>query len=234
MFRDKLKNLLSKNNKYEHEESLEQIENNNESKENIGNDKKKIENLVFFVILLIITIVIINYIWNGKENKQEVTNDTSKQLAQSYGKNNSISSLGENTETGINSNNNINNLENKLKNILSKIQGVGEVEVCLNYSESSEVVAMYNENSTTSTTEETDDTGGTRKIEETDTQKDVIYKEEDGTKTPITAKVVEPKIEGAIITAKGANNSEIKNNIIQAVEAITGLATHKIQVFEMQ
>ena len=93
---------------------------------------------------------------------------------------------------------------------------------------------MYNENSTTSTTEETDDTGGTRKIEETDTQKDVIYKEEDGTKTPITAKVVEPKIEGAIITAKGANNSEIKNNIIQAVEAITGLATHKIQVFEMQ
>ena len=124
--------------------------------------------------------------------------------------------------------------KNKLKNILSKIQGVGEVEVCLNYSESSEVVAMYNENSTTSTTEETDDTGGTRKIEETDTQKDVIYKEEDGTKTPITAKVVEPKIEGAIITAKGANNSEIKNNIIQAVEAITGLATHKIQVFEMQ
>ena len=30
-----------------------------------GNDKKKIENLVFFVIILIITIVIINIIWNG-------------------------------------------------------------------------------------------------------------------------------------------------------------------------
>ena len=132
------------------------------------------------------------------------------------------------------SNTSVSDLENKLKNILAKIQGVGDVEVCLNYSESSEVVAMYNENSTTSTTEETDDTGGTRKIEEIDTQKDVIYKEEDGIKTPITAKVVEPKIEGAIITAKGANNSETKSNIIQAVEAITGLATHKIQVFEMQ
>ena len=226
MFRDKIEKILPKNNK-------------DENNENVGNDKKKIENLVFFVILLIITIVIINYIWNGndKKNKQEVTNDTSKQLAQSTSENSDrISNIENslNTVGASSSNTSVSDLENKLKNILAKIQGVGDVEVCLNYSESSEVVAMYNENSTTSTTEETDDTGGTRKIEEIDTQKDVIYKEEDGIKTPITAKVVEPKIEGAIITAKGANNSETKSNIIQAVEAITGLATHKIQVFEMQ
>ncbi len=44
---------------------------------------------------------------------------------------------------------------------------------------------------------------------------------------------MQPKIEGAIITAKGANNADTKANIIQAVEAVTGLATHKIQVFEM-
>ena len=89
---------------------------------------------------------------------------------------------------------------------------------------------MYNENSKSTSTEETDDTGGTRKIEETDNQKEVIYKEDDGVKTPITAKIIKPKIEGAIITAKGVENAEIKTNIIQAVEAITGLATHKIQV----
>ena len=93
---------------------------------------------------------------------------------------------------------------------------------------------MYNENSKTSTTEENDDSGGTRKIEETDTQKDVIYQENDGTKTPITAKIVKPKIEGAIITAQGVNDANVKTNIIQAVEAVTGLATHKIQVFEME
>ena len=42
-----------------------------------------------------------------------------------------------------------------------------------------------------------------------------------------------PQIEGAIITAKGASNSNVKSNIISAVEAVTGIATHKIQVFEM-
>lgn len=127
----------------------------------------------------------------------------------------------------------IHGLEEKLKNILSKIQGVGDVEVCLNYSESSETVAMYNETSKTSSTDETDTSGGNRKIQETDTQKDIIYQEEDGKKTPITQKIIQPKIEGAIITAQGANNATVKTNVIQAVEAVTGLATHKIQVFEM-
>ena len=220
MLGDKLKKLLPKKEGEEVEGKEEEI---------VGNDKKKIENLVFFVVLLIVTIVIINFIWNGNENKnqEKTTNDTSKKLATSE-------NINQGTDkTTVNSLDNTENLENKLKNILSKIEGVGEVEVCLNYSESSEVVAMYNENSTTSTTEETDDSGGTRKIEETDTQKDVIFGEEDGTKTPVTAKVVKPKIEGAIITAQGVNNAETKNNIIQAVEAVTGLATHKIQVFEM-
>ena len=92
---------------------------------------------------------------------------------------------------------------------------------------------MYNETSKVSNTEESDTSGGTRKIQETDSQKEIVYQEDDGEKTPITQKIVQPKIEGAIITAKGANNADTKANIIQAVEAITGLATHKIQVFEM-
>ena len=206
MFRDKLKKVI----------------NSNDHESNGGNDKKKIENLVFFIVILIITIVIINIIWNGNKttNKQE-DNPSSKQLATSTDE----QIKQDTTQTT--------NLEEKLEAILSKIQGVGNVKVCINYSESSEVVAMYNETSKVSDTEESDTSGGTRKIQETDSQKNIIYKEENGEKTPITQKVVQPKIEGAIITAKGANDMTTKTNIIQAVEAATGLATHKIQVFEM-
>ena len=241
MFGDKLKkmfNMSKKNEKEELEEISQQgkVKNNIEEEKKkivIGNDKKKIENLVFFVVLLIITILIINFIWNGNdETNKEITNDASKKLASSGSSNfNSLESGEINGNGSVDSDiDNVENLENKLKNILSKIKGVEDVNVCLNYSESSEVVAMYNENSKTTSTEETDDTGGTRKIEETDSQKEVIYKEDDGVKTPITAKIIKPKIEGAIITAKGVENAEIKTNVIQAVEAVTGLATHKIQV----
>ena len=51
---------------------------------------------------------------------------------------------------------------------------------------------------------------------------------------PENEKVVMPVIEGAIITAQGAENANVKSSIVSAVEAITGLAVHKIQVFEMK
>ena len=187
-----------------------------------GNNKKKIENLVFFIIILIITIVIINIIWNDKNTSKNVKEvDTNKKLATT-------------NQVQVEQVSKEDTLSQKLEAILSQIQGVGEVKVFINYSESSEVVAMYNENSKSSTTEETDTSGGIRKVQETDSQKDIIYQENNGTKTPMTKKVIEPKIEGAIITAKGANNIDVKTNIIQAVEAATGLPTHKIQVFEIQ
>ena len=50
---------------------------------------------------------------------------------------------------------------------------------------------------------------------------------------PENEKVVMPVIEGAIITAEGASNASTKSAIISAVEAVTGLAVHKIQVFEL-
>lgn len=207
MFKDKLKKLIG----------------NEENSEGPKNQKKKIENLMFFIIILIVTIIAINLIWNDNNKEKETQNDETKKLA--------ITQKSSNNETIETSSSN--DLEEKLEKILSTIHGVGEVHVFINYSESSEVIPMYNENSKTSTTEETDTSGGTRKIQETDSQKDIIYQEDNGEKTPITQKIVQPKIEGAIITAKGANQANVKTNIIQAVEAVTGLATHKIQVFEM-
>lgn len=76
--------------------------------------------------------------------------------------------------------------------------------------------------------------GGTRKVVETDSSKEIIYEESDGERTPITQSIVSPKVEGAIITAKGAEDATVKANIIQAVEAVTGIASHKIQVFAME
>ena len=191
-----------------------------------GNNKRNIENLVVFLILLIITIIAINTIWGdqNEETKSQESNETSyKQLA-------------ENLDSKINSNNkefNEYNLEQSLEDILSKMAGVGKVQVLVTYSETSEVVAMYNEKNTSNNTEETDTNGGTRKISQTDTDKEIIYEEKNGEKVPITQKVIMPKIEGAVITAEGAGNINVKTNIIQAVSAATGLSTYRIQVFEM-
>lgn len=185
-----------------------------------GKSKKNLENAVVFVIILVVTIIIINTIWGGNESKKEekTTQDNSVQLV-----NSDVDSVETSGDT-----------EKSIKQILSKINGVGKVEVLITYSESSQVVAMYNEKNNESQTKEEDKSGGTRTIQENTTDKEIVYKEENGKKVPVTEKVVMPKMEGALIVAEGANNAEVKTNIIQAVEALTGLATHKIQVLEMK
>ena len=198
MFKDKIKSLIVKKTE--------------------GNNKKTIENLVVFLVLLIITIVAINVIWGKEEEKPKDKVDSEyKVLAEDINESNIKQTSAY-------------NLEQELEDILSKIDGAGKVKVLVTYSESNQIVAMYNENKNISVTEETDSEGGTRTIESTDSNKEIIL---DGSNNPVTEKVVMPKIEGAIVIAEGGEDAIIKSNIIQAVSAVTGLSTHKVQVFKM-
>lgn len=193
--------------------------NNNEEAEN-KTKKKKVENIIFLIIILVITVIIINNVWSDDtKNSKERTDKV-------------LANVGEST-VATNSNSYY-SLQADLEEILETIEGVGKVKVLINYAETSTTIAMYNETKTESTTEEKDTEGGTRNVTQTDTQKEIAYMSENGESEPITEKVVMPTIEGAIITAEGASNANIKANIISATQAVTGLATHKIQVFQMQ
>ena len=127
-------------------EKLDKIKEKFKPKEG-ENNKRKIENLVLFVIILIVTIVAINYIWNGDNNKSDtITNDTSgKRLASE-----------ENIITNDATTSSSDGIEEKLENILSNIKGVGEVKVLITYSQTSRVIPMYDEDTSSTITEETD------------------------------------------------------------------------------
>ena len=161
------------------------------SKESNGNSKRKIENLVVFIIILIITIIAINAIWTDKKETK-----TKDRTDSQFGK-----QLATTNETKEQEKEETKSIEENLENILSQIDGVGKVKVLVTYSQTSEVIAIYKENSKNSTIEEKDSGGGTRITEQQDTTKDIVYQEENGQKTPITQKVISPKVEGAIITA---------------------------------
>ena len=90
---------------------------------------------------------------------------------------------------------------------------------------------MYNENNTTSHISETDSNGGTRTTEEQGTNKEIIFTTEGGGNVPATQTIINPKVEGVIVTAEGITDGSLKNDIIAAVVAVTGVQTHKVQVF---
>lgn len=181
-------------------------------------NKKSIENLVVFLILLIITVIAINTIWK-KDEKQEDKSPSYKVFAEETKQE---SNILEETEY---------DLEKRLEDILYKMTGVGKVKVLVTYSQTSSIIPMYSETESTSLTEETDSGGGTRKQESSNINKEVITDEQNNA---ITKTVLLPKVEGAIVIAEGGGNATVKANIIQAVAAVTGIATYKVQVFQME
>ena len=173
-------------------------------------NKKKIENLVFTIVLLIVTLIVVKNVF--KENKTETKkSQVSMEEVQKY------------TQEQ--------NIEKELEEILAQIKGVEKVKVLVTYSETEKLVPLYNETTSKSSTAEKDTEGGERTIESYDSSKEVVS---DSSQIPITEKIVLPKIEGAIVIAKGAEDVKVKDNITNAVSAATGLAVHKIQVLEMK
>lgn len=188
--------------------------------------EKRVQNLIFLLGVLIVTLIIINSILNEDENEINSSNISS------VGNDKKIESMIKEDGEFIN----VENLsysnahfEERLEEILSKIKGIETVNVLITYSETEEIIPIYNENNSISETEE--GVGENKKlVKEESVTKDIIL---DDSSNILIQKKKSPKVEGAIIVVKGDYDVNVKTNIVSAVEAITGLASHKIQVFEM-
>lgn len=176
--------------------------------------EKKIENLVTFLVILVVTLIIINNILKDDKNVEIENNSNTTQL---------VTTEKNNVEEE--------NLEIRLEKILSQIQGVGEVDVLITYSQTNSINPLYNENTSTSTTKDNSNESNSKITETQSISKEILT---DSSSNPIIQTTVSPKVEGAVVIAKGASNTTVKANIISAIEATTGVASHKIQVFTMK
>ena len=115
-------------------------------------DKKK-ENLISLLIILVITLIIINRIWNddGIKTKEELKEDAYLATIKSE----DISDVNFKIDEDENESGNVNriksnDLEERLKKILETLKGVSNVSVMLTYNESSCQVPIYNINESNS------------------------------------------------------------------------------------
>lgn len=152
MLVDKIKKIFSN-------KSANEVDKGEISEKGIKSDKKKLENLAVFLTILIITILVINYIWNGEEKtdgNDTQTSDANKKLASGMSTGQIANNEGkEKVEQTVDKN----SVETELEEILAKINGVGEVKVMITYSETNKIMPVYNEESSEENTEETDSEG---------------------------------------------------------------------------
>ncbi len=179
------------------------------SKFKLGNNKKQIENIVIFIILLIIVIIVINNLF--AETSKDINEDN---------KVNVVSDDLKNDE-----------LERKLENILSLMSGVGNARVMVSYSNTIEQIPMYDVSEKNTTIKEQDVNGGKRETTEISNEQNIIYEEQNSSKIPAIKQTIMPEVIGVIVIAEGANNSVIKENIKNAVEAVVNISPNHIQVF---
>lgn len=107
-------------------------------------------------------------------------------------------------------------MEQRLSEILSDVNGVGENEVMITLKSTAEkVVEKDRETDETAIREETVYTGG---------------REEE---MPYIKKEMTPTIEGVVVIAEGGDDPVTIQNITEAVQALFNVDTHKIKVMKM-
>ena len=123
-------------------------------------------------------------------------------------------------------------LEQRLEDILSHVDGVGQVEVMIVLKSSEEKVWRVDRDTSYSITQETDQNGGSRRVESQAVTENTILSGQTGKEEPLLAKEMKPEISGVIISAEGGKSPQVQAEISAAVEALFDVPSHKIKVLK--
>lgn len=122
-------------------------------------------------------------------------------------------------------------LERDLKSILSKIEGVGNVEVLITLNSDEEVVAAMDVVQSSTTTNEKDSNGTVREVVQTESNNKIVTSQNpSGQNAPIVLKRLMPEIRGVIVVADGAKDPRLRYEISSAVQTALGIPAYKVRV----
>ena len=126
-------------------------------------------------------------------------------------------------------------LERRIEELLSCMDGVGEVQAMVTVSASRELIVEKDEPISRSTVTESDAGGGTRSTNESSYEYETIYETDSaGNKVPYVVKHIEPEIQGITVVAQGGGNALVQKNISDVLEALFHIEAHKIKVVKMK
>ncbi len=127
----------------------------------------------------------------------------------------------------------VNRLEQRLERVLKRMQGVEDVSVMITIKDKGEKVVEKDVNRESNITSETDGGGGSRSVTESKNASTTVFTEQGGGSAPYVQKELEPSIEGVVVVAKGGDQSRVKTEITEAVQALFAVEAHRIKVIAM-
>ncbi len=124
-------------------------------------------------------------------------------------------------------------LKNELKETLSMVKGVGDVEVMIYFESGYEKIPVFNSSDSVSTSEETDQNGGKRVTTQKNIGNNIVVANDGGSNAPFVVKTLKPKITGVFVVAEGASDKKVSQEITQAVINLFNLQENNVKVYPM-
>lgn len=180
------------------------------------NDKEKIINIIFICLLGVVLVFASNIFQDSSEVANTDTQE--KEVVQQ--------TFDANDYTNYQK-----SLQSDLQQILSQIEGVGDVQVMITFESVEEKEIAYNTTQSTSVTSESDNQGGERVTEQSSEDQNAIMVSQDGGNTPLVVTEKYPEMKGVIIVAQGASDPNIKYKLMKCVENTLDLPAFKVTVY---
>lgn len=122
-------------------------------------------------------------------------------------------------------------MEKRVRQVLAKVEGVGEVDVLIVLKSSEEKVYQTDGKTSQSSTKEQDASGASREIIQQQKEQNTVFLSRENA-GPVLEKEIRPEISGIIISAQGGGSPTIQAEITEAMEALFDLPAHKIKVLK--
>lgn len=125
-------------------------------------------------------------------------------------------------------------LEQRLRETLSQMEGVGKVRVMITLQSSQELVVEKEQPYQRSSTNENDSQGGNRSVNQLETGENTVYRTDGSVSEPYVVKTLPPQVEGVVVVAEGAGSGTVDRTIVEMVQALFGVEAHKVKVVKME
>ncbi|EIA22904.1 Stage III sporulation protein AG, partial [Candidatus Arthromitus sp. SFB-2] len=108
----------------------------------------------------------------------------------------------------------------ELKNILSKVRGVGEVDVVIHFEGGEERIPALDSEKSNTVIEERDSNGGNRVNNNNKDGTKVVMSNQGNSTEPLILKTYNPKIVGILIVAEGADDNKLSYKLTKMVSSL--------------
>lgn len=159
-----------------------------------------LKNLIIFAGILGIALIFLSSFMGKKSEEPETPVTETKTTAEDYAK----------------------KLEEDLEKIISDISGAGKTNILITIDREIETVYQTDIDTTTKADGESS--------QYSNKSSTVLIRGKNSTEEPIKVTEIMPKIKGVLVVCEGADSSVVKQNIIESVRTVLGVASSRVSV----